>query len=77
MTDAHDRVKAEMARFLEALPKLRETLEGRWVVFLDGAVRSDHDTQERAYVSAVDVFGLQGGFVVAQVVEVKPVHVRW
>lgn len=68
--DVADRVRAETLRFHDALPELMKTLAGRWVVFRDGEVKSDHTTEAEAYDSGVAVLGLEGGFVVAPVAEV-------
>lgn len=62
-----------MTRFQDALPELCRTLEGRWVVFRDGAVQSDHDTESAAYADAIKHFGPRGGFVVAEVKAIVPI----
>lgn len=64
---ASDRVREEMGRFREALPRLLPELEGRWVVFRDGEVVSVHDDEEQAYRAAVEQFGPAGGQVIARV----------
>jgi hypothetical protein len=71
-TDAAERVREENERFRKALPELLETYPNRWVVFRDGAVISDHDSQLAAYTAAVEAFGPHGGFVVAPVKEQVP-----
>lgn len=62
-----ERVRAEMHRFRERLPELLARLPGRWVVFRDGEVVSDHETEEHAYRAGLDRFGRHGGHVIAQV----------
>lgn len=69
-TEAARRVLEETKRFEAKLPELLPQLAGRWVVFRDGVVASDHPNENEAYRAAVQAFGPQGGFVVA---EVKPV----
>lgn len=51
--------------FYASLPSLMTTHAGRWVVFRDGSVQSDHTTEAEAYLAAVERFGVNGGFVVA------------
>jgi hypothetical protein len=72
MTDVADRVLAETRRFHQALPALLQSHRGRWVVFFEGRVQSQHASEEAAYESAVNAYGVEGGFVVAQVDEVRP-----
>lgn len=70
--DVKDKVKAEMERFRAALPALLAVMPGRWVVFHAGAVESQHDNEDAAYVHAVKVLGREAGFVVAKVEEERP-----
>jgi hypothetical protein len=70
--DSAEKVRQEMDRFYAALPDLKKTLADRWVVYRDGVVHSDHMSEIEAYLAAVKQFGLDGAFVVAQVVDVKP-----
>jgi len=72
MTDVHEKVKEESKRFEQALPGLLESLKGRWVVFLNGAVQGDYETADQAYSDGLKRFGLKGGFVVAEVKQVDP-----
>lgn len=65
-------VLEETRRFEAALPDLMTRYEGRWVVFKDGAVVSDHDTEEEAFLSSLERFGLEGGQVIAQVKPIRP-----
>ena len=74
MTTA-DRVREEMGRFREALPRLLSELEGRWVVFRDGEVVSVHDDEEQAYIAGMERFGPDGGQVIALVVPERVVPV--
>lgn len=71
-TDIERRVADEMAKFEQQLPLLLRQLPGRWVVFRDGVVYSDHESGPAAYRAAVAQFGAKGGFVVAPVEEIKP-----
>jgi hypothetical protein len=75
MDENERRVLAETERFLSVLPELIERYRGRWVVFRDGRVVSDHDTEDQAYQAAVEQFGIAGGHVVAPVVETTPTPV--
>lgn len=61
------KVKEETRRFEAALPALLETMRGKWVVFRDGTVQSQHASEPDAYVAAVAKYGPHGGFVVAPV----------
>lgn len=70
MPTAADLVREEMKRFLQALPNLLASSRGRWVVFKDGKVHSEHDTEDDAYLAGRRAFGPQGGHVIAQVTEV-------
>lgn len=67
-----EKVLEETKRFHDALPQLVQKYAGRWVVFAEGAVVSDHANENDAYKAALERFGVQGGFVVAPVVELKP-----
>ena len=69
MTSA-DKVLEEAQRFYEKLPELLVELQGKWVVFLDGEVRSVHDDENSAYEVATATFGPEIAFVIAQVVDV-------
>jgi hypothetical protein len=71
MTDVDQRVLAETLRFREVLPQLMTRYRGRWVVFRDGTVASDHETEGDALAAAVERFGVDGGFVVAPVSELR------
>ncbi|MBI5478799.1 MAG: hypothetical protein HY906_08090 [Deltaproteobacteria bacterium] len=75
MSDIERKVLEETERFRAALPELIKQHPGRWVVFRDGQVVSDHATEDEAYRAAVARFGVTGGFVVAPVVEVEPTPV--
>ncbi len=78
MTEVAERVLAETKRFHRAVPDLLPKYRGRWVVFLDGAVESHHATEQTAFETAVKRYGVKGGFVIAQVMEVTaaPVTAR-
>ena len=73
MTEAAEKVLEEMRRFWAALPELRKHLEGRWVVFSQGEVVSDHATEDDALQASRDNPGEQQPFVVARVAERKPI----
>ena len=69
---ATEKVLEETHRFHQALPSLLAEHRGRWVVFKDGSVQSEHATEAEAYNSAVQTFGRDAGFVVAQITEISP-----
>ena len=72
MADQDDRVLQETLRFEAALPDLRKRYPpGRWVVFHEAKVASDHDSSGDAYAAAVAAFGPDGGFVIAPIAETK------
>jgi hypothetical protein len=73
MSTATEKVRQEMERFNAALPELMKALQGKWVIFKDGQVQSHHDDETSAYLKAVETYGLEGGFVIAEVREQKPV----
>ncbi len=63
------KIRDEFHRFRQVLGSLLETHRGQWVVFLDGRVQGFYDDENAAYASAVERFGIDGGFVVAPVSE--------
>lgn len=73
MASITDEVHEEMRRFRAALPQLRETLEGRWVVFYEGKVVSDHATDDECLHAATVNPGEDAPFVVVRVAEEIPV----
>ena len=66
-----EQVREETMKFHAALPGLLEKHRGKWVVFKAGTVSSEHTSDVDAYADAVKKFGADGGFVVAQVTEVR------
>lgn len=75
MSPIEQRVYEQTLLFRAALPSLLEQHRGKWVVFHDGSVRSLHNTEEGAFVTAVKELGSKAGFVVAPVEEVRPIPV--
>lgn len=73
--DLAARILDETLKFQAKLPELLPTLRGQWVVFRDGEVKSAHPGADAAYAAAVEQFGVEGGYVVAPVVEVNPTPV--
>ena len=71
MQTTSEKVLEETKRFHQALPGLLKDHRDRWVVFKDGEVKSEHDSEDSAYADAVKRFGRDGGFVVARVTEVS------
>lgn len=66
------RVKNESARFRTKIPQLVPLYKGKWVVFRDDVVVSEHSDEESAYVAGLKQFGPGGGHVVAVVCEPEP-----
>lgn len=58
---------AEFEQFEKSLPELMRRIPGRWVVFAEGRVHSEHDSEDAALTVAYEAFGLGGVFVVARV----------
>jgi DNA-binding protein Fis len=70
---AHPGPLIEWDRFQVALPALIESPHrGRWVVFLNGRVESDHDNEDDAFEAAVAKHGLDKNFIIAQVATQNP-----
>ena len=67
LTPIQAKVYEESKRFKEALPSLLKTLEGKWVVFRNGEVVCVQDDEEAAYIAGIELFGVYGCHVVAQV----------
>ncbi|MCG8556431.1 MAG: hypothetical protein MJD61_14250 [Proteobacteria bacterium] len=74
MADVDQMVREESERFYAKLPELLPEMEGKWVVFRDGEVKSTHDDQDAALRTALKEYGMHGGYVIAEVAEVKPAH---
>lgn len=78
MTTIAEKVREEMHRFWAELPELRKRLEGRWVVFYQGEVVSDHATEDDALAAAASRPGEGVPWAVDIVAERrKPIFVRW
>jgi hypothetical protein len=67
--DNAQKVLEESRKFRARIPELVPDYNGRWVVFLNNEVKYAFDDEEEAYVTAVNEFGVRGGFVVALVTE--------
>ncbi len=72
MSTIDEKVARQDQLFRRELPKLLRSDPGRWVIFLDGVV-GVFDSEAEAYKTALQRFGLDGGFVVAQVEEHEPI----
>jgi len=68
-TAVEQTVREESARFRAALPLLLDRYPEKWVVFKDGEVQRVFDDEETAFVEAVRTYGIDTGFVIAQVIE--------
>ena len=75
MSTVAEKVLEETKRFRAALPQLLATQRGKWVVFMDGEVKSIHEDEKSAYDDAFHRFGADGGYVIAPVVETSPTPV--
>ncbi|HXH95257.1 MAG TPA: hypothetical protein VNN25_27025 [Thermoanaerobaculia bacterium] len=76
MISLDDKIRAQWERFLVDLPGflLDDALAGKWICYLDGVHYAGAD-QNDAYRFGLERYGIDGGFVIAQVVEQKPLHV--
>jgi hypothetical protein len=64
----------ESKRFLAALPELlKSELRDRWVLFMDGQVVGDFDSDDEARRAGEERFGYYGGFVVDKVRPHEPI----
>ena len=75
MTTVADQVLEETKRFRAVLPSLLKTHRGKWVVFLNGEVKSAHDDETSAYADAIRLFGPDVPYVIAPIVETAPTPV--
>ena len=51
----------------QACVQLADRLGGRWVVFVEGQLESDHATAEQAHKAALLKHGAGGGYMIAHV----------
>lgn len=74
MTDHEDKVRAQWEKFQTELPSLLKLkdMPGKWIVYLNG-LRHVAEGHDDAHAWALHRFGLDGGFVVAQVVPQEPI----
>lgn len=71
-----EQVYQEWLLFKKALPELLGgELLGRWVVFKGGRVRGNFATFDEAYIEALDVYAIDGGFIIAKVEPIKTVRI--
>jgi hypothetical protein len=74
MAERNKRALKEYRVFEAARPRLmRGRYRGRWVVFLDGKVQSDHDDELEAFEAGVKAFGVETPFVIGAVRKPVPV----
>lgn len=76
MSQLERTILKESQMFREMLPSLLPSYAGKWVLFRDGGVVSVHATETDAYQAGVSKFGVEGGFVVAQVIETGPMPIN-
>ena len=65
----------EWDRFQVQLPELMTSMPGRWIVFKDDKVLSDHETEEIAFEAAIERLGTEEPFIVAQAAKENPATV--
>jgi uridylate kinase len=71
--EIEQKIAKQQARFEQELPRLAETHNNRWVVYLDGQVLHSTDTQGAALAWAVQNTSPNSGALVAQVAHQDPV----
>jgi len=69
------KVQTQWQRFVDELPTLLSRHPNAWVAYLDG-VQHVAATEGASYDWALEHLGIDAGFVVAQVAEVRPVLLR-
>lgn len=73
MSTADERFAQQDEAFRAQVPALMKTaLRNRWVIYLDG-VQGDFDTEIEAYRTALARYGIDAGFVIAQVAPQEPI----
>lgn len=71
-----EEVSEEGRLFRAMLPGLLQgPLKGRYVVFREGAIQSDHPTMQEAYRAACERFGYYGGMMIDRVEIPKPIYI--
>jgi hypothetical protein len=71
METIEQRVFQENEYFRTQLVDLLQKIPGKWVIFLHQQLQGTFDTEDEAYDDAIERFGEDGGFVVAQVAPIK------
>lgn len=72
MSNHAEEVLQQTRLFREKVVEVPVEQAGKWVVFESGEIRSFHDNASDAYASAVESFGFDVPYVVAQVVASEP-----
>lgn len=70
--DVAARVRAESRELDRQMPGLLRRIRGKWVVFRDGEVQSQHRSSDDALRAALKRYGVHGAFVIARVEPVVP-----
>jgi hypothetical protein len=70
--DIAARVLAESLELRRQMPVLLKRIRGKWIVFRDGKVQSQHRTEDAALRAALKAYGVHGGFVIARVEPIEP-----
>jgi hypothetical protein len=70
-----ERVLAESLELRRQMPALMKRIRGKWVVFRDGKVQSQHRTEDAALRAGLKRYGVHGAFVIARVepIELRPI----
>lgn len=72
MSDHDDKIREQSKKFRAELPALLKTIPGKWVCYMD-VVRSISETENGALRYGLKYYGMDGGFVIAQVVPHEPI----
>jgi len=70
--DTAARVRAESRELDRQMPGLLRRMPGKWIVFRDGKVQSQHRSSDDALRAAVGLYGVHGAFVIARVEPIVP-----
>ncbi|MBW2700987.1 MAG: hypothetical protein JRF33_09225 [Deltaproteobacteria bacterium] len=68
---AYEKIKEEQARFKEALPDLLEKIGDRWVIFKDGEVKADFNTEDEAIREASGQYDFEDTYLIIQVTPIE------
>lgn len=72
MSDDHEKIRAQRKKFDADLPELLKMHAGKWVCYLDG-VQWISASMNEAYEKGLTRYGIDGRFLIAQVIEHEPI----